>query len=99
MSVEFPMTASLILALSHVLQGIDYVNLDYGSKLKFATVGSNNGHDGDNFDGAPLLDSEVLADFTAEGRSKKAAKEAAAKLMALSGHCVSSASVILCSNV
>lgn len=42
---------------------------------------------------------EVLANFTAEGRSKKAAKEAAAKLMALSGHCVSSASVILCSNV
>ena len=32
--------------------------------MKFATVGSNNGHDGDNFDGTPLLDSEVLADFT-----------------------------------
>ena len=32
---------------------------------------------------------EVLENFTAVGPSKKAAKEAAARLMALSGHCVS----------
>ncbi|KAG6908599.1 hypothetical protein DXG01_004002 [Tephrocybe rancida] len=42
---------------------IDYLNLDYGASLHFATVGSNNGHDGTNgsvFVGHP----EVLNDFT-----------------------------------
>ena len=38
---------------------------------------------------------EVLEDFTAIGPSKKAAKEAAARLMALSGHCVSNSRFII----
>ncbi|KAG6915854.1 hypothetical protein DXG01_009561 [Tephrocybe rancida] len=41
---------------------IDYLNLDYGASLHFATVGSNNGHDGTDgsvFVGHP----EVLNDF------------------------------------
>ena len=37
---------------------------------------------------ASLDRGEVLDEFTAVGTSKKAAKEAAAKMMALSGHCV-----------
>ncbi|KAL5521101.1 hypothetical protein ACEPAG_9023 [Sanghuangporus baumii] len=42
---------------------IDYDNLDYGSSLGFASVASNNGHDGTS--GAPFANnSEVLADFT-----------------------------------
>ena len=36
--------------------------MDYGSKLNFATVGSNNGHDGDS--GSSFVNPEVLADFT-----------------------------------
>lgn len=40
---------------------IEYPNLSYGTKLKFATVGSNNGHDGDT--GVYFVNPEVLADF------------------------------------
>ncbi|KAJ7237297.1 tannase and feruloyl esterase [Mycena haematopus] len=41
---------------------IDYQNLDYGSSLHFATIGSNNGHDGE--DGSPFLGHpEVINDF------------------------------------
>lgn len=42
---------------------------------------------------------EVLENFTAVGPSKKAAKEAAATLMALSGHCVSNSRVTICFTV
>ncbi|KAG6827381.1 hypothetical protein H0H92_012037 [Tricholoma furcatifolium] len=42
--------------------GIDYSNLDYGTSLHFATVGSNNGHDG--LSGRVFLNnSEVIKDF------------------------------------
>ncbi|KAJ6493010.1 tannase and feruloyl esterase [Mycena sanguinolenta] len=42
---------------------ISYRDLDYGSALHFATIGSNNGHDGDT--GRPFLGNpEVLNDFT-----------------------------------
>ncbi|KAG6859818.1 hypothetical protein C0995_003511 [Termitomyces sp. Mi166 len=42
---------------------IDYTNLDYGTSLHFATVGSNNGHNGN--DGIAFLNElEVLADFS-----------------------------------
>jgi len=45
--------------------GIDYSNLDYGSNLHFATVGSDNGHDGSSSDGRPLLNHpEVINDFS-----------------------------------
>ncbi|CAK5272294.1 unnamed protein product [Mycena citricolor] len=41
---------------------IDYDRLQYGASLQFATVGSNNGHDGN--DGRVFLDApEVLTDF------------------------------------
>lgn len=40
---------------------IDYLNLDYGASLHFATVGSDNGHDGNN--GQPFLEPEVINDF------------------------------------
>ncbi|KAF7350350.1 Carboxylic ester hydrolase [Mycena venus] len=41
---------------------IAYEDLNYGSALHFATVGSNNGHDGDS--GRPFLENpEVLNDF------------------------------------
>ncbi|KAG6855516.1 hypothetical protein H0H87_001784, partial [Tephrocybe sp. NHM501043] len=44
------------------IQGIDYANLDYGASLHFATVGSNNGHDGP--DGRAFFnDPEVINDF------------------------------------
>ncbi|KAF7350373.1 Carboxylic ester hydrolase [Mycena venus] len=41
---------------------IDYAGLDYGSSLHFATVGSNNGHDGES-GSAFLGHSEVINDF------------------------------------
>ncbi|KAH0579445.1 hypothetical protein H2248_002309 [Termitomyces sp. 'cryptogamus'] len=42
--------------------GIDYSNLDYGASLHFATIGSNNGHDG--MDGHTFLNNpEVINDF------------------------------------
>ncbi|KIJ49214.1 hypothetical protein M422DRAFT_28181 [Sphaerobolus stellatus SS14] len=41
---------------------IDYMNLDYGSLQHFATIGSDNGHDGSG--GAPFLNQpEVINDF------------------------------------
>ncbi|KNZ74678.1 putative feruloyl esterase B-2 [Termitomyces sp. J132] len=41
---------------------VDYVNLDYGTSLHFAAVGSDNGHDGDS--GSVFLNHpEVLNDF------------------------------------
>ncbi|KAJ7739812.1 tannase and feruloyl esterase [Mycena metata] len=41
---------------------IDYANLDYGTSLHFAAVGSDNGHDGN--DGTPFLNHpEVINDF------------------------------------
>ncbi|KAF8510909.1 tannase and feruloyl esterase [Gautieria morchelliformis] len=41
---------------------IDYVNLDYGTTLHFASVGSDNGHDGS--DGHQFLNSpEIINDF------------------------------------
>lgn len=44
-------------------QGIDYPNLDYGTSLHFATIGSDGGHDG--FTALPLLHHpEVLNDFS-----------------------------------
>ena len=45
------------------VSGIDYTNLEYGSSLGFASVASNNGHDGNS--GLVFANnSEVLADFT-----------------------------------
>jgi len=42
---------------------VDYLNLNYGSSLGFAAVGSNNGHDGNT--GEFFIDNpEVLNDFT-----------------------------------
>jgi feruloyl esterase len=42
--------------------GIDYANLDYTSSLHFASIGSDNGHDG--IAGLPLLNQpEVITDF------------------------------------
>ena len=44
------------------LLGIDYSNLDYGSGLHFAAVGSDNGHDGNS--GIVFLNHpEVINDF------------------------------------
>ncbi|KIJ49733.1 hypothetical protein M422DRAFT_74475 [Sphaerobolus stellatus SS14] len=41
---------------------IDYIDLDYGTSLHFATIGSDNGHDGDN--GVAFLNQpEVINDF------------------------------------
>ncbi|KAH0584774.1 putative feruloyl esterase B-2 [Termitomyces sp. J132] len=43
---------------------IDHGNLDYGASLHFATIGSNNGHDGTVLDGRPFLNKpEVINDF------------------------------------
>ena len=53
-----------VLRLTHLcMPGIDYTNLEYGSSLGFASVASNNGHDG-NSGLAFANNSEVLADFT-----------------------------------
>lgn len=42
--------------------GIDYLNIDYGASLHFATIGSDNGHDGNT--GLPFLNHpEVINDF------------------------------------
>ncbi|OCB90695.1 tannase and feruloyl esterase [Sanghuangporus baumii] len=42
---------------------IDYINLDYGSSLEFASIASNNGHDGNS--GVLFANnSEILEDFT-----------------------------------
>lgn len=47
----------------HLASGIDYDNLAYGTSLGFASVGNNNGHNGNT--GAPFLNNnEVLLDFT-----------------------------------
>ncbi|KAG6860258.1 hypothetical protein C0995_013609 [Termitomyces sp. Mi166 len=44
--------------------GIDYENLDYGTSLHFATVGSDNGHDGNDLNGTTFLNHpEVINDF------------------------------------
>jgi feruloyl esterase len=44
--------------------GIDYLNLDYGAHFHFASVASNNGHDGDYADGSAFFGQpEVLNDF------------------------------------
>ena len=42
--------------------GIDYEGLTYGARLNFASVASNNGHDGDT--GKYFVNPEVLNDFT-----------------------------------
>lgn len=43
-------------------QGIDYLNIGYGTSLHFATIGSDNGHDGNT--GKPFLNHpEVINDF------------------------------------
>ncbi|KAG6877612.1 hypothetical protein C0993_005616 [Termitomyces sp. T159_Od127] len=43
---------------------IDYSNLDYGASLHFATIGSNNGHDGTSIEGQAFLNKpEVINDF------------------------------------
>ncbi|KAL5532412.1 hypothetical protein ACEPAF_5982 [Sanghuangporus sanghuang] len=42
---------------------IDYANLGYGTSFGFASVASNNGHDGDNGE-AFVNNTEVLADYT-----------------------------------
>lgn len=48
--------------LINPMAGIAYRDLDYGSALHFATVGSNNGHDGNT--GRPFLrNREVVNDF------------------------------------
>ena len=42
--------------------GVDYKSLGYGASLGFASVGSNNGHDGNTCE--PFLNnSEVIIDF------------------------------------
>ncbi|KAJ7202625.1 tannase and feruloyl esterase [Mycena pura] len=42
---------------------VDYIGLDYGTSLHFASIGSDNGHDGTS--GLPFLDHpEVINDFT-----------------------------------
>jgi feruloyl esterase len=46
--------------------GIDYANLDHGSNLHFATIGTNNGHDG-SFDATAFLmpsKAETVMDFS-----------------------------------
>jgi len=44
--------------------GIDYSSLDYGSTLHFASVASNNGHDGNYGEGRVFLNNpEVIYDF------------------------------------
>jgi feruloyl esterase len=48
-----------------IASGVDYANLDHGSYLHFATIGTNNGHNG-NFDAAPFLmpsRNETVTDF------------------------------------
>ena len=51
------------LVLKIFATGIDYTDLRYGLQMAFATVGSNNGHNGN--DGIPFTNNtEVLADFT-----------------------------------
>ena len=53
-----------IFIFSNILNktGIDYLNLDYGSTLHFASVGSDNGHDGTT--GSQFLNNpEVINDF------------------------------------
>ncbi|GLB45545.1 putative tannase and feruloyl esterase [Lyophyllum shimeji] len=43
---------------------VDYQNIDYGTSLHFATVGSNNGHDGGSWSGTAFLNHpEVINDF------------------------------------
>ncbi|KAG6864763.1 hypothetical protein C0991_007289 [Blastosporella zonata] len=43
---------------------IDYSNLDYGTSLHFASIASDNGHDGTDIDGTKFLNHpEVLNDF------------------------------------
>ncbi|KAG6835609.1 hypothetical protein H0H93_016535 [Arthromyces matolae] len=45
-----------------LITGIDYRNLNYGASMHFATIGSNNGHDG--LDGRSFLHNpEVINDF------------------------------------
>lgn len=45
-----------------LVQGIDYTNIDYGTSLNFATIGSDNGHDGDT--GLPFYNHpEVIVDY------------------------------------
>ncbi|KAJ6552983.1 tannase and feruloyl esterase [Mycena capillaripes] len=52
---------------------IDYSNLDYGTSLHFAAVGSDNGHDGNS--GAVFLDHpEVINDFASAYYGAPAAK-------------------------
>ncbi|GLB40755.1 putative tannase and feruloyl esterase [Lyophyllum shimeji] len=47
---------------------IDYAQLDYGTSFHFATVASNNGHNGTMFDGIAFLhDPEVINDFAFRG--------------------------------
>jgi Tannase and feruloyl esterase len=58
-----PSFTVMLLNINIYLQiGIDYLNLDYGSTLHFASVGSDNGHDGQ--DGRQFLNNpEVINDF------------------------------------
>ena len=48
---------------SSVTPGADYANLDYGSYLHFATIGTNNGHNG-SFNGSAFLMNETVVDFS-----------------------------------
>ena len=53
---------ALIITAAPDLQGIDYFNIDYGASLHFATIGSDNGHDGNT--GLPFFNHpEVINDF------------------------------------
>ena len=56
----------LILFSTFLKPGVDYANLDHGSYLHFATIGTNNGHDGNDNDAAFLMPSktETVTDFS-----------------------------------
>ena len=56
------MSLRAVSSSNNVIKGIDYSSLDYGNTLHFATIGSDNGHDG--YSGAPFLNQpEVINDF------------------------------------
>lgn len=61
-SVEFYINLKVPTTHQRVLIGIVYENLGYGASLGFATIATNNGHDGDT--GKEFTNSEILADFT-----------------------------------
>ena len=61
-SASNPTSFSTTLITAGPCQGIDYFNIDYGTSLHFATIGSDNGHDGNT--ALPFFNHpEVINDF------------------------------------